>query len=71
MRDPARIDGVLNAIRRAWKQEPDLRLGQLIVVAARPKEPCPEVFSLEDTELMKGLEEYLELKATQSRAVLR
>lgn len=60
MRDPARIDGVLDAIRRAWQLEPDLRLGQLIVIATRPRQPCLEVFNIEDDALLKGLEKYIE-----------
>jgi hypothetical protein len=59
MRDPDRIDGVIDAFRKAWKQQPDLRLGQLIVIATRPREACPEVFSIEDGALLKGLEDYL------------
>lgn len=31
MRNPDRIDRVLNTISRVWKKYPDLRLGQLIV----------------------------------------
>ncbi len=31
MRDPARIDVLIELLRQAWQQNPDLRLGQLIV----------------------------------------
>jgi len=30
LRDPNRIDEIINALRDCWKQNPDLRLGQLI-----------------------------------------
>lgn len=30
MRDPARIDSIIEALREAWKQAPDERLGQLL-----------------------------------------
>ena len=63
MRAPARIEGVLDAIRRAWRLEPDLRLGQLIVIATRPRQPCPEVFGIEDAALVEGLGKYLETRA--------
>lgn len=53
MRDPARIDHVLAAIRRAWAEYPDYRLGQLIVNAVGPGEPCPAVFYIEDDELVR------------------
>jgi len=31
MRDPKRIDGIINRLRAAWKTQPSLRLGQLIL----------------------------------------
>ena len=52
MRDPARIDLVLSAIREVWLQHPDMRLGQLLINAVRPSDPCPELFSLEDAPLV-------------------
>jgi hypothetical protein len=55
MRDSARIDQVLSAVRRVWSQNPDFRLGQLIVNAVRPEEPCPEIFYIEDGELVRRL----------------
>lgn len=30
MRDPNRIDGICDLLRKVWKQYPDWRLGQLI-----------------------------------------
>lgn len=56
MRDPARIDQILELLREVWTRSPDLRLGQLIVNAVRPQEPCPEVFYIEDTVLARRLE---------------
>ena len=61
MRDPARIDDVLAALRAAWAESPDLRLGQLIVNAVRPTNPCPEVFYTEDEALVRGLNSIREL----------
>ena len=55
MRDPARIERVLATLRRVWEQNPDLRLGQLVVIATKPDEPCPEVFHVEDEVLLRGL----------------
>ncbi len=56
MRDPARIDQILEILRTVWTQHPDMRLGQLVVNAVRPSTPCPEVFSIEDTVLARKLE---------------
>lgn len=61
MRDPARIDLVLAALREAWLESPDLCLGQLLINAARPSDPCPEVFHMEDEELLRRLNSFREL----------
>lgn len=59
MRDPARIDQTLELLREVWIRSPDLRLGQLIVNAVQPRDPCSEVFSIEDTVLARRLERML------------
>ena len=58
MRDPERIDEMLSALRAAWLESPDLRLGQLVMIATKPSEPCPEVFYVEDDALLRGLDRY-------------
>ncbi|MER0041586.1 hypothetical protein [Pseudomonas sp. MGal98] len=61
MRDPERIDEMLDLIREVWQDNPDLRLGQLIMNAARMREPTAEnIFYIEDGSLAKGLRRYLE-----------
>jgi hypothetical protein len=60
MRDPARITAALETIREAWEANPDLRLGQLVYNAAHSAtdgavQPCPELFYLEDAQLLAGL----------------
>jgi predicted transcriptional regulator len=62
MRDPERIDEMLDLIREVLQNNPDLRLGQLIVNAVRMREPTTEnIFCIEDGSLAKGLRRYLEL----------
>jgi len=51
VRDPARIDGVLAAIRELWVKYPDMRLCQLMWGASNLDDP----FFLEDDELVKRL----------------
>jgi len=68
MRDPARIDVLLAALRAAWVESPDLRLGQLIVNAVRPSNPCPEVFHAEDDALLRGLASFREVLQQASAA---
>jgi hypothetical protein len=67
MRDPARIDQMPGLLREVWTRSPDLRLGQLMVNAVRPREPRPEVFSIEDTVLARHEEGSFRL--SWSRAV--
>jgi hypothetical protein len=56
MRDPERIDGVLAVVREVWQRYPDMRLGQLLVNAVQPSEPCSELYSIEDSRLVRKLE---------------
>tara|TARA_R110001592_G_scaffold138699_1_gene358175 strand:+ start:479 stop:1000 length:522 start_codon:yes stop_codon:yes gene_type:complete len=72
MRDKNRIPKILNELERIWKDNPDFRLGQLIVAGAKPKEPCPEVFYIEDENLLDGLlkfENRSELEAEEVKTV--
>lgn len=59
MRDPARIDRMIEMLRQLWKLQPDTRLGQLVVNVIRPSEPCPRVFYAEDTDTETKLAQYL------------
>ena len=61
MRDPKRIEQILEVLRDIWEIEPDLRLGQLVVNAIQPKEPCPAIFNAEDDMLLEGLHRYRRL----------
>jgi hypothetical protein len=59
VRDPARIDRILELLREVWKQNPDMRLGQLLVNAIRPSQPCPQIFGPEDEVTERGLQQFL------------
>lgn len=50
MRDISRIDGILSAIRIIWKNNPDLRLGQLLCNACGPG-----LYYVEDEVLLEAL----------------
>jgi uncharacterized protein YihD (DUF1040 family) len=52
-RDPARIAPVLDAVQDAWTKNPELRLGQLIVNAARRADT--DAFQIEDDRLIGSL----------------
>ena len=68
MRDPRRIDDVLLAIGEVWALDPDLRLGQLLYVALRPKEPCPELSGIEDRDLVRRIQAVAERLRAQRHA---
>lgn len=53
MRDPKRINKVLNEIKIIWKQYPDLRLGQLILNVIND----PALYYIEDNELVELLKQ--------------
>jgi len=52
-RDPNRINEILYMLSDLWHENPDLRLGQLLVNLVKPHNPCPEVFFIEDDELIE------------------
>jgi len=54
MRDPKRIPEMLEAIREVWEAHPELRLGQLIVIAVGGWERFEkrDIFHVEDKELL-------------------
>ncbi|MGV0940858.1 hypothetical protein [Empedobacter falsenii] len=58
MRDPKRIKPLLERIEKIWIENPDYRLGQLIMVIARTGEHNPKLFNLEESELLKKLDEF-------------
>jgi hypothetical protein len=57
-RDPARIEPILEALRTAWQQQPDQRLGQLlknVLRGAGIDVPPTPVFNTEDHRLYDAL----------------
>ena len=55
MRDKNRMPLILMELEKIWNENPDLRLGQLIMMATRPKGTCPEVFYIEDEDMLRGI----------------
>jgi len=64
LRDPERIDRILEKVRKAWKGNTDLRLCQLLSIAAiaGSKYPKNDLFYLEDDKLEEGVEKAFEVK---------
>ena len=54
MRDPNRIDGILEGIKKVWKENPEMRLGQLLCNVLRD----PTLYYVEDEQLVRMLELY-------------
>ena len=68
MRDPSRINRILEKLRAAWLSSPDLRLGQLVMtaVAMAEKRQVDDIFYIEDEQTEKGLDTMLK-KSKESR----
>ena len=57
-KEPNIENDVLEALMDAWVRYPQMRLGQLIVNVIRPEKPCPEIFYIEDSQLIKKLRNF-------------
>lgn len=65
MRDPARIDRIIEKLRAVWRESPDLRLGQLVSWAMAYEQVTRyDVFSVEDDVTERGLDGILADKET-------
>lgn len=56
MEDITRKGILLQALWTYWNRHHHLRLGQLLYNVVAPEKPCPELFYIEDRELLKLLE---------------
>ena len=54
-RNPKRIDTVLEELEEYWKENPDLRLGQLIFILSSKHNNIDDAFYIEDDELLQTL----------------
>jgi uncharacterized protein YihD (DUF1040 family) len=55
MRDPARIERILELLSEVWSKVPDWRLTQLVINASDTKHNCGPVFHLEDDQFEEKL----------------
>lgn len=62
MRDPDRIEKILDSLKKIWKKCPDLRLGQLLLNAARD----PQLYYMEDADLITLLKGYYDPAETET-----
>ena len=58
MRHPERIPEILQVLQELWISKPDLRLGQIMVIAAEFYKPCRDLFNLEDDEMLQRLQKW-------------
>jgi uncharacterized protein YihD (DUF1040 family) len=56
MRDPARIDRMIELLREAWHKEPDQRLGQLVTNLSNSTAP----WCVEDGEMERLIRTFLD-----------
>jgi uncharacterized protein YihD (DUF1040 family) len=64
-RDPARIEEMLEYLRRIWVYQPDTRLAQLLINTANTGETMPKLYNLEDDKLRRLLKEKSEQLSKQ------
>lgn len=70
MRDPERIPMILAALERRWREQPDIRLGQLIVNLLRintdtaTDEEGRSLFNVDDGQILKWLGPQTEAEQT-------
>ncbi len=57
MRDPNRIDEILNTVKTVWNQYPDMRFGQLVVNVLGV-----DPFYVEDDVILKAFQNWIEEK---------
>ena len=62
MRDPTRIEVLLELLHQYWKQNPDLRLGQIINNLSSSKRMSVDPFYVEDDLIIHTLKEELSLR---------
>ena len=55
MRDPKRIDELLNTVKTVWEQYPDMRFGQLVVNVLGV-----DPFYIEDDIILKAFQNWVE-----------
>jgi uncharacterized protein YihD (DUF1040 family) len=69
MRDPNRINRILEKLRAAWLSSPDLRLGQLVMnaIAMTEDRPVNDIFYIEDDQTEKGLNATLKAQKEQRK----
>lgn len=60
MRDINRIKPTLEKLEQLWLENPDLRLGQLLMVVAMTGEQNPKLFYMEDDIMLQQIESRLE-----------
>ncbi len=66
MRDKNRIKPILEKLENYWLQNPDLRLGQIILNVIVPQSSHSEVYYLEDEKFEEKLDEYISKNKTIS-----
>jgi len=61
MRDPKRIERMLQQLEKAWHAFPDMRLGQLILNITR-SENTSDLWNLEDDQIEQRIDDFTKLK---------
>lgn len=66
MRNPERIKPILQKLETLWREQPDLRLGQLIYnLCYNEEEKTDKTFFMEDDKILDKIEQKIEYLARQ------
>ena len=60
MRDPKRIEKILDSLKKIWEDKPDLRFGQILIVLNLAADTY-ETWAKEDDAVEEQLEKFLRL----------
>ena len=60
MRDPKRIDYILNLLKQGWEKHPDMRLGQMIEIFKHYM-VVDDLFYVEDDKFAQAIIDYFDL----------
>lgn len=69
MRNPDRIPQIINALETLWKENPDYRLGQIIVATIKPLSPSPSIYYIEDDIILEKLLSFNDRSSTNNSKI--
>lgn len=57
-KEPNMQEELIRELFQVWKDDPSLRFAQLLTNVIEPEDSCPEIYHIEDSELLSRLKKY-------------